>query len=306
MSESNVSHKFAQVVQRMDPHAKLLRAWPLTGGVSAQVTALEIERADDQAQKLILRRHGAVDLSQNPHIAADEFKLLQLVRGAGVAAPTPYHLDASGEIFPTPYLVIEHVEGQTEFAPADMADGVRQLAAHLVTIHRVDSAHFDLSFLPQQGEGFGERPATPDESLDEGRIRDVLESTAPVPQRNESVLLHGDYWPGNILWKDGQLAAVIDWEDASVGDPLSDFANSRLEILWAVGVDAMYSFTQQYRSMSTVDFTNLPYWDLCTALRPASKLSTWGLDESTERAMREGHRWFITQAIEQISGGGNP
>ncbi len=34
-----------------------------------------------------------------------------------------------------------------------------------------------------------------------------------------------------MLWKDGQLVAVIDWEDAPLGDPLADVANSRLESL---------------------------------------------------------------------------
>ena len=33
--------KFAQVLQKIDPQSKLLRAWALKGGVSAQVTALE-------------------------------------------------------------------------------------------------------------------------------------------------------------------------------------------------------------------------------------------------------------------------
>ena len=56
------------------------------------------------------------------------------------------------------------------------------------------------------------------------RIRDMLASAWPFPRPNPPALLHGDYWPGNILWKDGRLAAVIDWEDACLGDPLVDLA----------------------------------------------------------------------------------
>jgi aminoglycoside phosphotransferase (APT) family kinase protein len=145
------------------------------------------------------------------------------------------------------------------------------------------------------------RPATLDESLNEGRIRDALEAAWPFPQRNTSVLLHGDFWPGNILWKDGQLVAIIDWEDAALGDPLADLANTRLEILWAFGIDAMQSFTHHYQSMTSIDFSNLPYWDLCAALRPVSQIATWGLDDITEKNMREGHRWFITQAFDKLA-----
>lgn len=145
------------------------------------------------------------------------------------------------------------------------------------------------------------RPENLDESLDEGHIRDVLEAAWPLSQSNPSVLLHGDFWPGNILWKNGQLVAVIDWEDARLGDPLADVANSRLEILWAFGSEAMQSFTHQYQSMTCINFTNLPYWDLYAALRPAFKIAVWAADEIAEKAMREKHRWFITQAFTKLS-----
>jgi aminoglycoside phosphotransferase (APT) family kinase protein len=304
MPGAKEDNKFERVVQKMDPHSKLLRTWELKGGVSAQVTALEIERPDGHTKKMIIRQHGAVDLKHNPQVAANEFKLLQLVHSAGLAAPKPYYLDQSGEIFPTPYIVIEYIEGETEFALSHVPDLILQLATHLSRIHAVDCSKLDVSFLPQQEQRYAdklrERPAILDESLDEGRIRDALEAVWPLSQRNTPVLLHGDFWPGNVLWKDGQLVAIIDWEDAAVGDPLADVANGRLEILWAFGSDAMQSFTQQYQAMTTTDFTNLPYWDLCAALRPIAQIAQWGLDDITERTMRERHRWFVSQAFEAM------
>ena len=305
MTEAKEDNKFEQVVQKIDPHSKLLRTWELKGGVSAQVTALETLRPDGHTQKMIVRRHSEVDLTHNPQIAADEFKLLHLVHSVGVAAPKPYYLDQSGEIFSTPYLVIEYIEGKPEFAPPHVPDLLLQLATHLSRIHQVDCSNLDVSFLPQPekiyAETLRERPTRVDESLDEGHIRDALGAVWPLPQRNTSVLLHGDFWPGNILWKDGQLVAIIDWEDAGLGDPLADVANSRLEILWAFGIEAMQHFTQQYQSMTPIDFTNLPYWDLCAALRRVAQIAQWGLDDTTERTMRERHRWFVTQAFEKLS-----
>lgn len=297
--------KFEQIAHKLDPHSKLLRAWELKGGVSARVTALEILRLDGHTQKLLVRQHGEIDRQHNPHIAAGEFKLLHLLHSAGVPVPEPYYLDQSGDIFPTPYVAIEYIEGQTEFAPSNLNDYLLQFAAHLSRIHQLDSSKLDLSFLPKIEQRYAEklstRPAKPDESLDERRIRDALESTWPMPQRSPSVLLHGDYWPGNLLWRNGQLVGVIDWEDAATGDPLADLANSRLEILWAFGIDAMQQFTHRYRSMTTIDFTDLPYWDLCAALRPIAKIAQWGLDDATERTMRERHRWFTAQAFEELA-----
>lgn len=305
MAGSIEDNKFVRVVQKIDPQSKLLRTWELNGGVSAQVTALEIERPGGRTQKMIVRRHGPVDLEHNPQIAADEFRLLQLLHSAGLAVPRSYSLDQSGEIFSTPYVVIEYIDGKPDFAPAHLDNLILQLATHLSRIHAVDCSQLDLSFLPEQENIYTrklrERPANVDESLHEGHIRDVLEAAWPIPQHNPPGLLHGDFWPGNILWKDGRLVAIIDWEDAALGDPLADLANSRLEMLWAFGIDAMQRFTHHYQSMTTIDFTNLPYWDLCAALRPISNIARWGLDELTEKSMREGLAWFITQAFEQLS-----
>lgn len=95
--------------------------------------------------------------------------------------------------------------------------------------------------------------------------------------------------------------AVIDWEDAAVGDPLADVANCRIELLWAFGSDAMHRFTDHYRSMTAIDVSNLPYWDLWAALRPIAGIANWGLDAAAKQAIREGHRAFVAQAFQALS-----
>lgn len=305
MTERPGDDKFGLVVHRLEPHSKLLRTWELKGGVSAQVSAIELERPDGQTQTVVVRRHGAVDLEHNPNIAADEFKLLQRLRSTGVAAPTPYYLDQSGEIFSTPYVVLEYIDGKPEFAPSAADDLIPQLATQLARIHAVDCSKLDLFFLPSQAHRCAEklrgRPSRRDESEDEARIRGTLEAIWPLPQRNPSVLLHGDFWPGNILWKDGRIAGVVDWEDAAVGDPLSDVANSRIEILWAFGIDAMHRFTSAYQSTATVDWTDLPYWDLCAALRSVSQFGEWAADDMAAQTMRKRHSLFIANAYKKLA-----
>jgi aminoglycoside phosphotransferase (APT) family kinase protein len=148
--------------------------------------------------------------------------------------------------------------------------------------------------------------------LEDRRIQNVLKEIPPVSQRNGPVLLHGDYWPGNILWRDDTLVAVIDWEDAQMGDPLIDFAISRLDVLWLFGSESMYSFTQYYQALMEIDYKNLPYWDLCAALRLArligSDLAEWtaffipfGRNDITEHTLREHFRYFTTQALEKLA-----
>jgi aminoglycoside phosphotransferase (APT) family kinase protein len=261
------------------------------------VTAFEIELADGRTERLIVRRQGARDLQRNPRIAADEFKLLQLLESTSVPAPTPRYLDPDGELFSVPSLVVDYVEGDP--AAAEEAELVVELATVLAEIHRVASAA-DVSFLRKRD--LAEVLTSPaDEPDGERRIRAVLRAALPLTQRNRSVLLHGDFWPGNTLWKEGRLAAVIDWEDAAIGDPLADVANARLELFWARGAEAMDAFTHRYESITTVDFTDLPYWDLWAGLRLAGGITEWGLDEATEKAMRAGHEAFVAQAFVSLA-----
>jgi aminoglycoside phosphotransferase (APT) family kinase protein len=299
-----VDDAFRRLVVRIDAGARLLREWPLVGGVSAQVTALAIERADGTIETLVARLHGPRDLGANANIARDEFRLLQIVESNGIAAPRPIFLDESCELFPTPIVVATFIDG-VMIDDADEVDDVesivRQMAEQLAAIHRVpDSAV--LSFLPQVYERFPVRPAVLDETLSEGRIRDALDGSGTPEPLNVACLLHGDYWPGNLLWRDGRLAAVLDWEDAERGDPLNDLGNARMEVLFTFGPEAMQTFTERYLEQATVDTTHLPYWDLVAAVHPCGRMSEWGLDADDEARMKDRHGWFVEQAIARLWG----
>lgn len=293
---------FERVVQRMASGSRVLGVRDLEGGVSARTVAVEFQRPGGERERVVVRLHGEVDRSQNPAVAADEFRLLEVVHAAGIPVPAPLYVDESCELFEIPYLVIAFIEGAPDFDPGDRTASVRAMAEQLAAIHRVDIAAVDLSFLPVQEDAvtrlLRNRPEQLDESLSESQIRAVLEAAWPPARGNEPRLLHGDYWPGNIMWSDGEIEAVIDWEDAATGDPLADLGNCRLEILWAFGPEALHAFTERYRSvMPALDYTSLPLWDLYAALKPAGKLSSWGLDPEDEGRMLDLHWGFVEWAL---------
>jgi aminoglycoside phosphotransferase (APT) family kinase protein len=280
----------------------------LTGGISAGMMGLEVEMANGRSHKIIVRSH------QHPAVAENEFRLLQQISSLGLAAPTPFHLDLSGQILAAPYLVIDYSEGEMDFAPANLDEYIRQLAAQLAQIHHINSAAIDLSFLPQAGHGCAElgRPFTNLNSpFDENRIRAAL-ATHSLLSGNAAALLHGDFWPGNSLWRNGRLAAIIDWEDAQLGDPLIDLAQSRSEIVWIFGVAAMEMFSRHYQTLADLDYGNLPYWDLCAALRFlrlaggdlagfAAYFAGYGRADITTQTIQADMKDFITQALEKLN-----
>jgi aminoglycoside phosphotransferase (APT) family kinase protein len=287
--------RLERLIEQFAPASRLLRAWPLRGGVSAQTTALEIERPDSGIERLVVRRHGKGDLVRHRRVAADEFALLQILHEAGVAVPKPRHLDGPGEAFAAPCVVLDYVEGQIELAPRDLDSYLSRTAAQLAEIHAFGIDH--VRFLRRTEAS----TIDVDPSSLSGAAAAALRRMQPPAQVNRSVLLHGDFWPGNILWSDGRLVAVIDWEDASIGDPLLDLSVSRLEILWAFGVEAMRRFTDLYRALTAVDLGNLACWDLYVAAGAAGDLANWGLEAGIEQSMREKLAWFADRACVRLA-----
>ncbi|MEK4069103.1 aminoglycoside phosphotransferase family protein [Peribacillus sp. FSL R5-0717] len=301
----NEYDKFEQLVIKVDQGNKLIRAWKLMGGISANVTGLEILQSSGRIVKMIVRQHGDNDLKRNPNIASFEHKLLGILKAAGLPVPMPYYFEQSCEIFSKPCIVIEFIEGKSEFTPSNLNDHILQLAINLAKIHRVNCADLSLSFMPKLENTYVEMLNNKDrvildKTLNLSLIRDLLKSSMPLPSMNKEVILHGDYWPGNILWKEDKLVSIIDWEDSGLGDPLTDLANSQLEILYHFGMQAMNDFTNRYKfMMPEVNFTNLPFWQLFAALR-LSTFPEWGLEKSKENTWRKRHKSFVRAAINRI------
>lgn len=262
--------KVARLVQRVAPGSRLLRSWPLQGGVSARMTGLEVLLPGGAATRWVLRQHGDDSLKLNPQIAADELRLLQVLRQVGLPVPAPRHLEPGGGLFAAPCVVLDHIEGQAGVLASDRETYLGQLAACLARIHAIDP---------------GIAPFLPRRRLASG-----------PPAGNPPVLLHGDLWPGNVILRDGVVVGVIDWEDAATGDPLADLATTRLELLWAFDQEAADRFSALYLATTTVDPAHLAHWDLWVGLRADGELSGWGLDAADLHSMRAKLRQFVNRA----------
>ncbi|MCY4020807.1 MAG: phosphotransferase [Chloroflexi bacterium] len=260
--------------------------------LSPRVAKLEILGDHGRPHRLILLGHSDRDRQGNPDIARDEFRLLKILSSARLAVPRPLLVGASLEI---PFLITEFVEGATRFAPSDLPAFCYQLADILSDIHQFGIEQHDLSFLPSQREAIAEnmREATEDAY----GMRAAICATLPRLQFNDAVLLHGDFWLGNLLWRGDQLAAIIDWEDAMLGDPLGDLGKSRLEMLWALGKTAMDLYSAGYGARNPeLDYRCLPFWDLWGALRLAH-FANWSSEGDKIARMRAQYECFVTKAI---------
>ena len=274
---------------RVEPAGRLLGIRTLAGGLSAQMTVLEMVAPGGVHRPVVVRQPRKAEGTRRTLSLADEFRLLVALRARGLPTPTPRLFDDSGTIFDGSYAVFDYVDGSPRVRTTDPAGTGRSFASTLAAVHRVDGWSAIGARLPARtatvGRLLAEPPGKLDESLREGFLRDLLAAHRPPPDPDRLVLLHGDFWAGNLLWRHEEIVAVIDWEEASVGDPLADVATTRLDLLWAFGREAMTAFTDHYLSLVVPGSPGrmsrppgLALWDLVAALRPAGAFSAWVAD----------------------------
>lgn len=270
------------------------------------MTVLEFAVGDERRRAILRQPDGA--LHENPLAVANEFKLLRWLKAAGLPVSAPLFAVDSEELFGAPFLVIEYIEGAPDLAAQIAPESIEQMAAHLVQIHRTSLGDQTESLPAYMPRFVHQRDRVyPDPSLRPAEIRDALRRAWPSRSTHAVGLLHGDYWPGNLLWNGSDLVGVVDWEEACIGDPLADVAIARLDLLWAFGLEAMRAFTRRYAALSGLDLHDLPLWDLDAALRPVFNLEEWaaaspdGGNLDSYAHMRAGHQAFVDLAFDALS-----
>ncbi len=273
------------------------RRWTLQGiePLSGRSYALQVGSRGQHVKRLVLLTHSQADRKRNPQIARDEFHLLKTLQAAGLPVPAALALCETHE---PPFLITAFMQGASRFDAEDMPAFCRKLAAELGAIHRVDLLEHDLSFLPQVGDLIA--CGAPPLSATQERIHAAMKCALPKVAFNAPALLHGDFWLGNLLWKADQLEAIIDWEDAMIGDPLADLGKSRLEILWALGGEAMALYSEFYLALNpALDASALPFWDLWGACR-LQHYPSFASDLSRVPKMRAQYEAFIDDAMRRL------
>ena len=199
----------------------------------------EVTRGDT---RLALRRPPATPLAPTAHDMTREFRVLSAIVGSGhpVPVPRPVRLCDDDSVIGAPFYLMELVEGVTprhEIPKTLEHSGVGgELAYALIdvlsAIHSIDWQAAGL-------EGFGRPSGYLDRQiarwsgqLESYRVRalprlDEVGSwlEAHVPPATAPTLIHGDYTAVNVLLAlqlPLGIAAVVDWEMATIGDPLVD------------------------------------------------------------------------------------
>jgi aminoglycoside phosphotransferase (APT) family kinase protein len=282
------------------PNSSAFKILPLAGSYSNYAHLVEVETSDGTPKRVVLRRYAGTD-EKRAKKALREFKTLELLRQHNVPAPHPLYLDEAGALLGSPGIVTRFVPGEVVLAqPAssEWAKRIETVAQMLALIHATpydDRAKSFLMDADQEAVWFLKSDAVPpymaahpDGTTVWRAVRELRPHIEPAPQ----VLIHLDYWSGNILWNEGQIAAIVDWEEAAYGQPAVDVAYCRMELFLEGLDDVADEFLRIYEAETGRKITNLGFWELAAAARPMTDLSGW----LTRPGMAARFRRFITNA----------
>jgi aminoglycoside phosphotransferase (APT) family kinase protein len=267
-----------QVRNAIGPEARIVRYRPLRGGISSSVHLVQVEGVDGVRSAVAVRRYGEYWQRVNPAAAANEFKLLGILARAGFPAPRPLLLDTeSNSSFGAPTVIMTRLPGRPLLSPSNMSNYLEHMARTLARLHELPTTGLD--FLPDQrglvSRGLG-APIETDDPLRQAVHATVAADWARVAQtEHRRVLCHGDYWPGNVLWRRERLVGLVDWEQPRLGDAASDVATVRGDLTVLFGQGPADEFVARYEIASGYQVRELRFWDLLISTWAVAEIAQW-------------------------------
>ncbi|MER5350918.1 aminoglycoside phosphotransferase family protein [Kitasatospora sp. NPDC002551] len=193
-----------------------------------------------------------------------------------------------------------------DVARADRAAFTGDLAAFVSALH----ARGDGPLLGALGAHGAGGAVHPDDALDAGtaaatagrlagRERRVFERWATAYRRwlagAETVPVHGDLWPGNLLHAGGRLSGVLDWDEARIGPRAVDLCGVRY-----LGRDVAEELMRAYAARNSRDYEVLREETGLAAVRRELRGVTWSLrhddpgelQESLDKVRRSLHEFL--------------
>jgi aminoglycoside phosphotransferase (APT) family kinase protein len=256
-------------------------------------------RLDDDVHAWVLRRPPLGHVLATAHDMSREHRVISALARTDVPVPAPVALcaDAGASPLAAPFYLMQHVEGVVLRTTADV-DGVPPADRHalglrmidtLADLHAVDPGAVGLDdfgrpdgFLARQVRRWGAQ-------LDASRSRDLpgidelregLAATVPASRR--ASVVHGDFRLDNLVVTPGdwRVAAVLDWEMSTLGDPLADLglllaytegladpANPVAQpVDESAGFPSPKEYVDRYAERGGVDDADLAGLPWCTAL----------------------------------------
>jgi len=188
----------------------------------------------------VLRRPPPPPIPKGANDVLREARVLGALERQGVPIPKVLAVSQAGETLDVPFYVMQHVPGYviTDRLPAmfdarcDAEAMAFALVDGLANLHAVDWQACGLGDFGRP-QDFNARHLKRLEGLMAMRNEPVppflsdmaTHLKASIPSESGAAIVHNDYRLGNVIWSvapSPRLLAILDWELATIGDPLLD------------------------------------------------------------------------------------
>ncbi len=191
-------------------------------------------------RRYVLRRKPPGKLLPSAHAVDREHRVISALYAQGFPVAEPVLYCADDSIVGTAFFVMAHVEGRVfwepqmpDSHPAERAAVYDAMNAALARLHTFDPAVIGLAdygrgenYVARQVDRWSKQYRASQTATVEAMERLIVWLPAHLPPPQPPRLVHGDYRLDNIILKRGvpDIAAVLDWELSTLGDPLADFS----------------------------------------------------------------------------------
>ncbi|OZD06539.1 MULTISPECIES: phosphotransferase family protein [unclassified Rhodococcus (in: high G+C Gram-positive bacteria)] len=199
-------------------------------------------RAYDDNSSWVVRRPPTSGLTPSAHDMAREWAVTRALEPTDVPVAAAVAFDRDGTVLGAPMTIVGFERGRVIRSQADLEDlsdaqinaNASELVRVLARLHAVDYRAVGLADFGRP-DGFAARQvATWNRQWQRVKTRELADVdrlhaalAASVPPRSAASIVHGDFRVDNTILVQNDVtsvAAVVDWEMSTIGDPLTDVA----------------------------------------------------------------------------------
>ncbi|PZO20429.1 MAG: phosphotransferase family protein [Burkholderiales bacterium] len=195
---------------------------------------------DAGARRYVLRRKPSGQLLPSAHAVEREFRVMHALAGSAVPVPSTCALCEDPGVLGTSFYLMDFVEGR--ILGDQTLPGMVPLERHAmyVEMNRVLACLHGVDYLERGLQDFGREGQYVERQVERWSRQYRASETHLIPEMDNLIgwlgdriprqlgtsIVHGDYRLDNVIFHatEPRIVAVLDWELATLGDPLVDFA----------------------------------------------------------------------------------
>ena len=191
----------------------------------------------DSKNTYVLRRPPFGNKLESAHNMQREYKIITELSKNNLKVPNPIHLCTDKNISQDDFYIMEYIDGETiannsnaeNYSKKDKELITNSFVTTLTELHNFDVQSSGLKDLGKH-EGYVERQLIRwNKQFSAQKVREINDLDVAtnillekIPTQQRVSIVHGDYRLDNVRVKDNNVAAVLDWELCTLGDPLAD------------------------------------------------------------------------------------